>query len=502
MFSTRRLLHDGMVASNTMKYQRPDPLAKLATLKIMPKPPNSDLNKDASVTFLLNTSPNELVRFPDHPFVVTYKIRCLNIDYSATSEDPIKKIQFTAHFPKENAPRTYWDTRLGAASMFSKLEVTLDQTIMSLDALEEYGFLYDGAANTFCTESSRMLKYGRTMARPSTEKGYTDTAADLIDKNLQEVLADNSMDERKPTSGNITTAFGFGGKFPLDSGCLPLSNLFGMQRKNGWIHSNAEIQLRLIKRAVLYSCMENALMSADTFVGVEPVAGNAKVDVSNYKIDIVNIGVLYYSIELENQQLLQKLNSKLHTYYHDKPSTIFRRQPAGASFHSEVIALPAGTRLVMIQWAVDDQVVYNPTSGKFLSPRMRFPKGCTKLDVSISGKSGLILENGLQDFANPEKRRSSISCLAYHKDLMSKGLYDSKAEKMFPRPTDSTNDGGIVLDLTSYSIPASTNLTLTTSFTDGNDLSPKNTSLVVHCVQQMKVEYDKSKRWTWSVVNF
>ena len=493
-----RILHEGLLSERSAQaYGRPEPHAHMVTTKLLPKPPNCDLQNDSSLQYILQAGPNEIIKFPNHPFILTYKIKTHNKSYGADARETINKENEQLLLkPNEQVPFTYWDSRLGPASLFSKLEVTIDQTPITMDSLEEYSFLFDATMNTFCTQEARMKKYSNPMMRPSTEKKSITTSKLTISPDLKRNFDDNSHDDLI-TAGAITRRFGFS-KFPIDSGLLPCSAIFGQEdRQNSFLHSNCEIIFNLIKRPMLLSVMENAETSDTIYFG----SNNAtSLGIDKWDIEIVNLELMYHSITLEDPQILRKMNAKLQAYYTDVGRIIFRRQPTSASFHNETVALPENTKLVILTWMFDDQVVLNPTANKYLSPRMTFPKGCTKIEVSISGKHGMIVETGLVDPTDTAKRGESQSCVAYHSDLVHKKLYDRPFDYMFCRANDSTHDGAVLLDLSPYDIPASTNLSVRTYFTNGAQTSPAKTSLCIQTVQQYRIQYQHGKRWTWDLV--
>jgi hypothetical protein len=159
--------------------------------------------------------------------------------------------------------------------------------------------------------------------------------------------------------------------------------------------------------------------------------------------------------------------------------------------------IEAGTKAIVVFWAPEQQLVYNPTSKRNLHARVAFPENCTEIKLKLTGKENFLLHEGL---VNPGLQSACLepSNQAYHWSLCKQGLYDDTLDSFFPRSEGVKGyDHVLILNCSHFSLKEPVDLLVTTLF--NATASPRNYRMVVITLQQYLYTQSESGLWKYEV---
>jgi hypothetical protein len=121
-----------------------------------------------------------------------------------------------------------------------------------------------------------------------------------------------------------------------------------------------------------------------------------------------------------------------------------------------------------------------------LSARFSFPRNATKVWVGFEGDKGMLFETGFLELGT-DKAYQSFTSKEYYRQIIDKGLYHRKFDKMFPKGTIRSYDEFLIFDLTAYKLTTPSILKVLIDYND--EASLPNYKLCSMLVQQYEYTY-------------
>ena len=462
------------------------PRAKGEQFRFLSVDNSTNINKDVSLTFSLQSGPDECVRFGENPIFIKYKVRYKNPAFGivgAPPETPAYIYLKGAHKDlvvaagQVSGQNVHLNPLLGPASFFVDMEVKIDhQDINEKTKLEAFNFIYTAWEKTFMSLEDYKKTYLEDRLMISTEQ------ENQLDSEIWKKVA-KKMDFGSTLEGqamSILERFNMQGIFPLS----PFSNVLSALRKKentrGWFAPLKSFEFRLIKRQPVDEAVERVggYTDKDYFTGDMP----AEVKWFDLELVIEDICIMYESVKITPKNSLKGI---LGTFDVDVPIAIMAHLPPRQNQTSTNVLIPAGTKAVLIGFPIEDQLYFNKSSKKFLRSGVIFPPDLKELKIDLGGREDLIFRDGFTNLGM-DSNQDDITCRAYYEELVRQKLYDGPIDTMFARSATRRTryNSIIVLNLMSSHLKESQLMTITTKF--GSKLSPEKTKILIFCLTTWK----------------
>jgi hypothetical protein len=147
----------------------------------------------------------------------------------------------------------------------------------------------------------------------------------------------------------------------------------------------------------------------------------------------------------------------------------------------------------------EDAFVPNPTTHSYLSARFIFPPNLVHVSVSMPGREGLVMADGMVNLG-VNLGWNSQSLRAYHSRLVREGLYDRDFDFFAPnrKANNRSYDQVLIVPLKNYDIPDASQLQVVMKYNDG--LSQARWYLHAVCLVQKILSCDSQNKWEWKDV--
>jgi hypothetical protein len=460
-----------------------------------------------SIRFSLKTSFNELIWFKENPFYITFEAKMDNPVYGGTAGNNLQGTQRVFFKPRSLVPKTYFNATLNGHSMIGRVEVAMDGVTIPTPPVDDQLFHYQHLNRIFSSHGLMREKYGDVLSWISnaSEHKYSEAQVAVeatIDPQtkyvpekavyrhptLEKVMATLEFDENM-ASDPLVINCGFDGVFPLSCQNNALRLITKQKVENGFLHPSADISITLSKRVPIHTLLERAELTAkQLFDPTEDVAAHA-----NVYLTIKSIRLAYESVTLDDPVKLKKIREGLSRYYYDVPILRQHHLDSGVMDDTKRISLPAGCKFIYLTWIWEGHRTHNAKPNSNMTVRYKFPTNLKSVELSMTGREGLLFREGLIDL---DKGRRSPSLREYHADLVRRGLYTKSFENFYPPARDDNvgYDHAFLLDLTPYPIPEGAELVVQMKY--NATLSPTRHVLRAFCVVQKVMEYTVAGRWT------
>lgn len=469
-------------------------------------------------------------RFPEDPFTLLLEAKIPNPSIQTSGNDAVAKM--ATHFiqPEKLNPPIYVNPLLGGTCFFRKCDVSLDRIPIQSNNFEPNDHLhYQALHRLFCSEGLRKEKYGKPLTWLShpAEKAYADAVTEVPAVPALPVIGDRAAQagvayvagkpvyrhpnlvkameslvfEGKGTSQPAAFSFGFDGVFPLSCQSNALRQITRQKIDNGVLHPGMEFSISLLKQKPFEAAVENANVTDDAYFGI----GGQAIDdaavaapfIRNVTFTVKGLFLTYESIILESPDQLERLKRTVMRYYCDVALYRNNNLTPNVQYDRQLVSVPAGARLLYLAFLFEPQILYGARKNSWLSARYRFPPGLDTVQLTMTGRDGLIFKDGLQGLG-VRGGRSSPSLRTYVRDLVRKGLYSRDFDAFFP-PHDVSPHGydqALLVDLTPYKIKEGTVLTVDMTYqpTQG---SPVGWYLRSYHVLQRQMDYSEKTRWSY-----
>lgn len=411
-------------------------------------------------------------------------------------------------------PPVYLDPCLGPAAFFSKIEVRIKDTKIDAARLEEFGYIYQSLNRRFMTAEAQRERYGTTFPRVNTSSKRIATDATLMSEELKEASVSLTF-EGWDNALSRSVSFGFDGEsrrnlsslefaganelvffpgvFPFNNQSNILAALLGKVVPQGFLRPSTEIYVDLFKRHPMDACIDSS-KTRDSAYYSDEAADVAKPEVA---ITIEDLCIVYESVT-PSPALLRSLSSGTMSWYVDVPKLNHREMSPGLRHVTVSMPIEAGTKGVLLFFAHERQLVYDPATKRNLNARFRFPANCTGMKLKLTGHDNLLVHEGLVNIGVPAKGSLESSNQTYHRMLCKQELYDDVFDNMFPRTTTKVSyDQVLVLNTSCYKLKDWTELTVTMTFDE--NASPAKTRMVVLTLQQYLFTQTGSGQWKYDL---
>jgi hypothetical protein len=181
----------------------------------------------------------------------------------------------------------------------------------------------------------------------------------------------------------------------------------------------------------------------------------------------------------------------------DVPKMRLTNVMSGKKYLEQVCQIPGGTKTIVLGWAHSNQLWFDPASGKNLHARLRFLPNVKKLRLRMTGKDGLVFNDGFEELGTTALSRTSWAHM-YHANLVRRGLYDRDFSSLFPSEAAAVGYNQIIiLDLTDHRLKDDFDLTVTSEFDAA--LSPEGYSLFYISLQQYTYTQDPDFKFSFEL---
>jgi hypothetical protein len=218
------------------------------------------------------------------------------------------------------------------------------------------------------------------------------------------------------------------------------------------------------------------------------------------KYEITGITLAYESTIVDSDEQLASLKRANRQYYVDVPKMRILSCQSGVKYDSRIVSLPANTKMAYIFFLFEDQFILNVEQHSFLSARFRFPPNMTECYLSLPGRDGFIMAEGVRNLGI-DTAWNSASMRAYHSRLVALGLYDKDFESFSPnrRAGNISYDQALVFSLKDHVIEEATQLNVIMRYNDA--LSQPRWYLNAFAIVQRVLTCDSKHHWEWQDVS-
>jgi hypothetical protein len=439
--------------------------------------------------------------------IVDFSMRRLNAAYVLNAHGE-NGMQYLNLQPELLNPAIYLNSHLKGASFFGRVTVAMDnQQIAGGDASSNV-WQIQCINRTFATDELRTELYGENYRWPSNTSELFTAPAVLeqqpeqanamtyrapvpvrMHPNLASCMAVLKMQARQ--DGVCTVSAGFDSQWPLFTQSCALRTVNkGMKNTNSFLRPGLKIDVSLEGRTPMNALVERADIPDNSYYELQ--GAPAVVPLLPYDIKIHKITLLYESVLLQDQAELDRINNSQLDYCADVPFMGSNDLLGGIMSQTLSVSLPRGSKFCFLYFCHEGQNMPNGLAHSYQSGRFTFAPHLSSMDMSLVGKDGLILKQGLKDL---EKGRSSHSLRALHADMVKKGLYSRPFDSFYPA-TGRGYDQVIPIDLSLYhrDVHEITNLTVRLAYTEPS--RPRWTLRNICWVQRV-YSFDVKNRWSW-----
>jgi hypothetical protein len=156
--------------------------------------------------------------------------------------------------------------------------------------------------------------------------------------------------------------------------------------------------------------------------------------------------------------------------------------------------------MVYLFWIYQDQFILNVNLHSYLSARFRFPPNLVDCVLSLPGKDGLVMVDGMKSLG-VNTAWNSASMRAYHSRLVKLGLYDKDFDSFSPNRKEEniSYDQVLLFPLKDHNIEEATQLNVVMRYND--NLSQQRWYLNAFCIVQKILSCDSKHQWEWKDVS-
>jgi hypothetical protein len=487
--------------------------------------PGTNVTTDSILNFHLRTSPFEIIRFPEDPFVVYFRHTVKNpiwekppargaaetrelrarpemIPASTDSFDPAPAARarvaalgdqdeipaFTPGHPGALGLLRYPNACLNGQSFFRKAEVLIDgQHISKESGLDDFQHFYTVLNRTCMSARHREIKYGTNPLRVRTQdEGQKKPTLAECSKALQSGLG-KIMHSSWRSNDSLCLSFGLDGYFPFSNQSNIMAALSGQRTHNGFLHPEVEINVRLYKMAPTEYGFESC--------GLNDEDHQSDADVTtregNDEFLLTNLFLVYESMTLENQEELVKYKKNISRYFWDVPKIIHKHVAPNVNRDSITLPIPEGSNAVVVFFF--HEAYQYPNSGRNRSSKLLLPPDLAEIQFSVSGRNGLIFQEGFKKLSGTLKN-TSLSRLVFHSDLIRQQLYDSGFEYAAPEGNDISYENFFYLNLLYYDLEKQAQLKVDLAYRPST-YSTARWYIALLSIQQAELSYSESTQW-------
>ena len=372
----------------------------------------------------------------------------------------------------------FLEPHIGGQALFASMEIHQDGQEIYVGCKEtgNRGGLFQRVHRIGCSDEIRVEKYAEktTWIANSLEMRYTlpqaaaeavyapavvgGNAAIVVDADYQPavprwrhpnlVACQEAL--RPDAAGNslpLVLKMGFDLNFPISCQNNALRTLTKQYRPNPALPPTTRIDFKLHNRVPRNICIERPNVSHNQYFGLNNEDVPAEEE---YRIDIVETVLCYESLLMENEDELKKIMNSTLRFPADIPVRRNYQLTPGIFHEKAHIPLPAGSRFLYVLFIHESQMAPNIRPGSYMSSRLSFPPFLDHMDISVTGKEGLVFSKGFSGLGG-ENARKSPSLREYHADMVRKGLMTRTFDEWVPHWLEGRGwDQFLMFDLLPY----------------------------------------------------
>ncbi len=488
------LPHYGMKYGAKQKYGVMTPGARMKSIRHLDPNPGTDLNADKVISFRLVLSDVEWGRLVNAPFLIKFKASYENPDFNAAGAT--NEIKAKKHFirPSSSKPAVILPDSLNASCLFERVDVFIN----GVDVQEHTRF---GGLQFLYQSFNRM--FSRREQRERFDQHY------VIDSTLDTTLTEKSEDLKKALSaldavaynsgGSRVFSFGFDG-VPYLSGSrnLALASLQGHEFiDNVTLPPNSVLDIHLQKRIPIYTAWQSLAITSGNYF--KPEAHTADLPV--IELEIEELQVVYESlVPNPGASIERQLKASQLRMFFDLPVLSYQTLHSGLQRQQLNVSVPEGSLICYAAIMYGHQLWYSASDKKPISGMTQFPENLTEAVFTLAGHDVLGQGRGFKNFGGSDGY-TSPSAKLYHSELVENRVVDCAFHDLFPPGlTQKSYRQAFFLDLRSYRIRETTNMTVELSFDTKEDkLSPEKSYFVTCFVREVDINR-KGKEWKLSLI--
>jgi hypothetical protein len=290
--------------------------------------------------------------------------------------------------------------------------------------------------------------------------------------------------------------FGMDGVFPISTRNCALAALTGIPGESPYLKPGCNISFSLHKRNPFSACVELANVTDATYFSDQDCGAQALTVL----YEITSITLAYESTIVDSDDQLASLKRSERQYYVDCPLMRLLSCQHGVKYDSRIVSLPKNTKMVYLFWIYQDQFILNVNLHSYLSARFRFPPNLVDCVLSLPGKDGLVMVDGMKSLG-VNTAWNSASMRAYHSRLVKLGLYDKDFDSFSPNRKEEniSYDQVLLFPLKDHNIEEATQLNVVMRYND--NLSQQRWYLNAFCIVQKILSCDSKHQWEWKDVS-
>jgi hypothetical protein len=422
-------------------------------------------------------------RFPEDPFMIKYKMTYPNPDIQAAANNVPPERVAPRHLVRSKSllPSIWTEPTTDGRCYFTKVEIFINDQKIETQSLDEFGHIWQKINRTFTTDEYCRDKYGKIFPRISNSGKRICAVIANADEELEAAMKSlDFLGWDKDTSNPNVVRFGFDGIFPLTSQSNILRTLTGKENENGYLRPLTSIEIRLFKRVPVDALIDSCNIMDLTYFSADATQA-AQRRGSPFQMELTDISLLYESLTPEQKEL-PSLTKGILKYYVDVPKIRLTNVTGGKKWLEQVCEIPGGTKAIILGWGHSSQLWHDESKHKNLHTRFRFLPNVKKLRLKMTGKDGLIFNDGFDELGTVELCWTSWAHM-YHTNLVRRGLYDRDFSDLFPGTAAAVGYNQVlILDMTDHKLKDDFDLTVTTEF--NATLSPEGYTLFYISLQQ------------------
>lgn len=290
------------------------------------------------------------------------------------------------------------------------------------------------------------------------------------------------------------------GIFPFDFKNRTLESVDGKKEPNLFFPPDTTIEFKFhLHRDKIYSIFHDKVTMANYFTvaNIERAGGEPK-------LTFVDAVLQYESVELKAAEHVKAMSQYdaggFGIYEYDIPRGQHQALTGGQSYTENNFQIMPFARLAYILFLPDHATFIMENRRRPLSGLTRFPKHCTKIQLSFAGEESLITSKFERFGIDQEDHQ--ISKKIYYEYLKSNKMIGDTFDELFPRENNVNSFiQGFVVDLKSYYSDKTEILSVKCEFS-GGETSPANTQIVCLTVHPNGKAVCKSGgspfNWIWN----
>ena len=378
--------------------------------------------------------------------------------------------------PLDKAPLVYLEPALSGATFFSYMESFCNGVpVDPAPHLGVYSWIYQVLNRTRISEEIMKEKYGHVIPRVSNAEENNSTT---LSETMKKAMLTLQFDSKIASKGKVLK-FGMDSYWPFDGQSSIARALTGVKNEAAWIPPGAQINLRLHKQSPLDAVVQYPSVPDTTYFSTTVAPARPVITWT-----IKSLAISYETLQLESAERMAAYRKHHMEFFQDIPRLILAPVSETAMMTIDRVYIEPGSRFLLLTWVYSDQVIFNATSKKTMSPKFLFPPNAKKIEFHIDGKP-VNWERGVTELGT-SSAHESLDCYKVHEMQVHRGVYSKGVQYMFPQQGKSY-DCVFLFDLSMRKVPHSSEMIVTTMYGDAG--SEKKVLLCSVTVSQHKATY-------------